>query len=170
MTEAHAVREALARRCVLTRAYMADPVLEEDEMVRLHQRDRDILIYVEPDKEGRVLGALSFLTLQGSSTDLHLNGWCRPDGLFLVSELVDALWAAFWLHEQENKGIGRALWMSGADLPPEVPAPAQVLLEFRKLPELDVLDLFGMGPPPCEGRAPKPTASRRPGPSRTRRE
>lgn len=151
MTEAARVVRLLARRLSASRRYGDEDVTVAEGagsyILRLPLIDAEVFLYVDVE-EDKVRGVLSFLLYRdnkGSST--HLNNWFRSKGDEGqdVPTLTTRVWAKLWEHEEENREVGRVLWMHGPDLPwleedvPEDPAP------LLKEPSGggSVFDLFG---------------------------
>lgn len=118
MTEPLAVLTDLVTRAVKSGAYSCPLPDEGAEIIVLRLLDAEVAVSVVVDGEERVQSAMTFLSKDGNHHSAHLNGWYRPDGFEgSPSEIVDAIWAAFWEHEKENEGLGRILWMHGPTLP-----------------------------------------------------
>jgi len=123
MTEAERVVRLLARR--MHAAGFREPVLgvdNEQQYLMLDTVSRSglkvfICVWIHPD--GRIRDALTFVFEDRSASLMgkHLNNWRRSEGDFTVQQLVDSLWAAFWVHEEENRTLNRLQWMHISKLP-----------------------------------------------------
>lgn len=151
LTEASRVRRLLSRRATESGAYLSPLPKEEEDLVVILLLDAQVFVSIE-ETQGRVTAALSYLVKQEHTS--HLNGWRREDGCTRsVPDLVDDIWAAFWVHEKENETLGRILWMHGPMLPGigediqiediPLPEPPQVAAKPLSLSGATVFDLFG---------------------------
>lgn len=156
MTEVERVARLLSRRVTATGMYKVslpeDPHAPEHGgffLVTIHLLDAEVMVYLEPEGDS-VQGALSFILPHGKGNiATHLNGWRRAPVPMTVPQLVNALWAAFWEHEQENKELGRILWMHGPtlpSLPEDVPVQGTLFLPSTDS-VLDLLADVGNAPP-----------------------
>lgn len=121
MTETYRILRLLGRRIAATTFYQVGEVVCGDGQMSclpLHLADAHVLLCIDEDPaDGRAKICLSFLARSGSLHTTHLNQWVRPPGRMSVPALVNDLWESFWVHEVENRQLGRIQWMHGPDLP-----------------------------------------------------
>lgn len=98
----------------------------------IHLADAVVTIFVD-ERDGVPTGALSYLTATGHE-GTHLNRWTAKG-----STTTNALWQAFWKHEEENRTLGRVTWMHGSELPEIKRKPIP-----KPEPKVELSDLGGI--------------------------